>query len=92
MNFSNKKNKLDFEKKFTNGFNHGITLISKIPSHLQESTLFTINLLIENQPNNTHFKGIYHGLSRAIMQEKSRKMAQIKAIEQSQSQDKTLER
>jgi hypothetical protein len=87
MNFSNKKI-TDFEKKFIEGFNHGYKLNEKIPLHLSEHTQYVLHAMKEDKAKDTVLNGICCGFTHALQVEKMKRMAQIKAVEQSPEQTK----
>lgn len=91
MNFS-KKNNSSFEQKFTDGYNRGFELSSKIPAHLAEQTQYVLQAMKTHKPKDTILLGICSGYSDALHKEKEKRLAQIKAIEQSQSKEQTKER
>ena len=91
MNFTNKKT-ADFEKKFTNGFNHGFRLNDKIPAHLSEHTQYVLHAMKEDNQKDIILNGICSGFNHALQIEKQKRMAQIKAIEQSHSKGLEQER
>lgn len=91
MKLSNKSNP-DFETKFIDGYNRGFELNTKIPAHLSEQTQFVLQAMKAHKPKDVILMGICSGYSDALHKEKEKRLAQIKAIEQSQSKSKTKER
>jgi hypothetical protein len=91
MNFSNKKT-TDFESKYTDGYNRGFELNTKIPLHLSEQTQYVLHAMREQKPKDVILSGICSGFNHALQIEKQKRLAQIKTIEQSQTNQQTKER
>lgn len=84
MNFLNKKKSV-FEQKFTDGYNRGYELNSKIPQYLAEHTQYVLHAMREHKPKDIIIKGICSGYDHALQIEKQKRLAQIKQIEQTQT-------
>jgi hypothetical protein len=92
MQFSNKKSTNSFEQKFTEGYNRGFELNSKIPLHLSEHTQYVLHAMREHKPKDVILNGICSGFTFALQIEKQKRLEQIKAIEKTQSKSPTKER